>query len=235
MPPPGYRERLGLGLRGTAAGGLRAEPDGPGADAACAREAARSTRSPDDDGTLLRVNQRALTNTVEQLTGFAPALLALAARRVRPVGCRSSSRRVLVFALARLVFWGGYLLGPLARAPGMAATFAVNVGDAGCRGTRCGGRSSQRPDIRPAPNTAAHSSARERDLAGDDGGDHLPGRRQRFHASGETFQPGIEVARDPLQLGVGVPGDPLEPGVEVTGKSLEPGVELAAEFARTCR
>jgi uncharacterized membrane protein YecN with MAPEG domain len=33
----------------------------------------------------------------------------------------------LVFALARLVFWAGYLLGPLARAPGMAATFAINV------------------------------------------------------------------------------------------------------------
>jgi hypothetical protein len=25
------------------------------------------------------------------------------------------------------VFWGGYLLGPLLRAPGMAATFVINV------------------------------------------------------------------------------------------------------------
>jgi hypothetical protein len=33
----------------------------------------------------------------------------------------------VVFAVARLVFWGGYLIGPLLRAPGMAATFAVNV------------------------------------------------------------------------------------------------------------
>jgi len=32
-----------------------------------------------------------------------------------------------VFGVARLVFWGGYLVGPLLRAPGMAATFAVNV------------------------------------------------------------------------------------------------------------
>jgi hypothetical protein len=74
----------------------------------------------------LQVNQRVLTNTVEQLTGFAPALLALAAG--------ASAARMpmilaaaLVFALMRLVFWGGYLLGPLLRAPGMAATFAINI------------------------------------------------------------------------------------------------------------
>jgi len=78
------------------------------------------------DDAWLQVNQRALTNTVEQLAGFVPALLALAA------GAASGWMRFvvaagLVFALARLVFWAGYLLGPLARAPGMAATFAINV------------------------------------------------------------------------------------------------------------
>ncbi len=78
------------------------------------------------DGAALRVNQRALTNTVEQLAGFAPALLALAAG-VPPGSMRYVVAAGLVFALARLVFWGGYLLGPLLRAPGMAATFAVNV------------------------------------------------------------------------------------------------------------
>ena len=77
-----------------------------------------------DDATLL-VNQRALTNTAEQLAGFAPALLAVAA------GVSSDQMRFVVasgvvFAVARLVFWAGYLLGPTLRAPGMAATFAVN-------------------------------------------------------------------------------------------------------------
>ncbi len=78
------------------------------------------------DDAPLRVNQRALTNTVEQLAGFAPALLAVAA------GVSSDRMRFVVaagvvFAAARLVFWGGYLLGPMMRAPGMAATFAVNI------------------------------------------------------------------------------------------------------------
>ena len=33
----------------------------------------------------------------------------------------------VVFALARLVFWIGYLIAPIARAPGMAATFAATL------------------------------------------------------------------------------------------------------------
>jgi uncharacterized membrane protein YecN with MAPEG domain len=79
-----------------------------------------------DNATLL-VNQRALTNTVEQLAGFAPSLLALAA------GVSSDRMRFVVaagvvFAVARLVFWAGYILGPMMRAPGMAATFAINIG-----------------------------------------------------------------------------------------------------------
>ena len=78
------------------------------------------------DGRLLQVNQRALANTVEQLTAFAPALLAVAARA--PAGWMSSVVAAgLVFGLARLVFWGGYLVGPLGRSPGMAATYAINV------------------------------------------------------------------------------------------------------------
>ena len=78
------------------------------------------------DGRLLQVNQRALANTVEQLTAFAPALLAVAARA--PAGWMPSLVAAgLVFGLARMVFWGGYLVGPLGRSPGMAATYAVNV------------------------------------------------------------------------------------------------------------
>lgn len=78
------------------------------------------------DTRLLQVNQRAVTNTVEQLAGFAPALLALAAGA--PSGWMPSVVSAgLVFGLMRLIFWGGYLLGPLLRAPSMAATFAINV------------------------------------------------------------------------------------------------------------
>ena len=32
-----------------------------------------------------------------------------------------------VFALARLVFWAGYLTAPILRAPGMAASFAASA------------------------------------------------------------------------------------------------------------
>jgi hypothetical protein len=78
------------------------------------------------DSVLLRKNQRVITNTVEQMTIFVPALLALAAgapgARMAPVVAAAWT-----FALARLAFWIGYLAGTLLRAPGMAATFAINV------------------------------------------------------------------------------------------------------------
>jgi uncharacterized membrane protein YecN with MAPEG domain len=78
------------------------------------------------DGRLLQVNQRALANTVEQLTAFAPALLAVSAHA--PADWMPSVVAAgLVFGLARLAFWGGYLVGPLGRSPGMAATYAINV------------------------------------------------------------------------------------------------------------
>jgi uncharacterized membrane protein YecN with MAPEG domain len=79
-----------------------------------------------DDGKLLQVNQRVLTNTVEQLAGFVPSLLALAAG-VASGWMRHVVAAGLTFAAARLAFWVGYLRGPATRAPGMAATFAVNV------------------------------------------------------------------------------------------------------------
>jgi hypothetical protein len=78
------------------------------------------------DSRFLQVNQRALTNTVEQLAGFVPALIALAAA-APPIWRPGVVALGYVFGAARLVFWGGYLMGPLLRAPGMAATFAVNL------------------------------------------------------------------------------------------------------------
>jgi uncharacterized membrane protein YecN with MAPEG domain len=79
-----------------------------------------------DDWRLL-VNQRVISNTVEQLAGFVPAMLAVAAG-VSPGWMSFVVAAGLVFAAARLVFWAGYMLGPLLRAPGMAATFGVNIG-----------------------------------------------------------------------------------------------------------
>jgi hypothetical protein len=75
------------------------------------------------DGRLLVVNQRAITNTVEQLACFAPSLLALSAAAASPPLLALG----LTFATARLAFWVGYLIAPILRAPGMAATGAVNL------------------------------------------------------------------------------------------------------------
>ena len=79
-----------------------------------------------DDSRLL-ANQRVISNTVEQLAGFAPSLLAVAAAGPpgRMVWVIAAG---LVFALARLTFWAGYLMHPLWRAPGMAATLTVGLG-----------------------------------------------------------------------------------------------------------
>jgi hypothetical protein len=73
-----------------------------------------------DEARFLRTNQRVISNSVEQLMIFAPALLAHAAMP-------GVLALAVVFAFARLAFWAGYLAAPLARAPGMAATIAVNL------------------------------------------------------------------------------------------------------------
>ena len=79
---------------------------------------------------LLAVNQRVISNTVEHGLVFALALLALAGT--------ASSRMMpqvlalaVVFAAARVVFWAGYLIAPMGRAPGMAATAAATAGALG--------------------------------------------------------------------------------------------------------
>ena len=78
------------------------------------------------DGRFLRVNQRVISNTVEQLAILGPAMVALAAGA--PVARMAEVVAIpLVFALARLVFWAGYLAAPLLRAPGMAATCAASA------------------------------------------------------------------------------------------------------------
>ena len=78
------------------------------------------------DSRFLVLNQRVITNSLEQLAVFAPALLAWAAG-----GGAGAMPGVLaagfVFGLARAAFWLGYLINPFGRAPGMAATIALNV------------------------------------------------------------------------------------------------------------
>jgi uncharacterized membrane protein YecN with MAPEG domain len=78
------------------------------------------------DSRFLVVNQRVIANTVEQSLCFVPAMLALSAV-ASPYRMGMVVALGLTFAVARLVFWAGYLAAPLLRAPGMAATVVVNV------------------------------------------------------------------------------------------------------------
>lgn len=78
------------------------------------------------DSRLLQINQRVIGNTVEQLAVFAPALLAWAAG-ADAAAMPGVIALGMVFAAARLVFWVGYLIDPLARALGMAPSFVATL------------------------------------------------------------------------------------------------------------
>jgi uncharacterized membrane protein YecN with MAPEG domain len=78
------------------------------------------------DGRLLAVNQRVIGNTLEQMALFAPALLAWAAGAA-PGEMRWVIALGPVFAAARLVFWAGYVIDPMARAAGMAPSFVASL------------------------------------------------------------------------------------------------------------
>jgi len=69
-----------------------------------------------------RVNQRVLTNTVEQAAAFVPIILALATR-LPPAQLKLLPIAVLIWSSGRLLFWGGYHLAPHWRAPGFDWTF----------------------------------------------------------------------------------------------------------------
>jgi MAPEG family len=78
------------------------------------------------EGRFLAVNQRVITNTVEHMLVFAPSLLALAAR-VSGARMPDVIALAIVFAVARVAFWAGYLVTPIGRGPGMAATVAATA------------------------------------------------------------------------------------------------------------
>ncbi len=75
---------------------------------------------------FLAVNQRVITNTVEHMAVFAPAVLALAAG-VDGAHMPGVIALAIVFAAARAVFWAGYLVGPMGRGFGMAATLVTTA------------------------------------------------------------------------------------------------------------
>jgi uncharacterized membrane protein YecN with MAPEG domain len=75
----------------------------------------------------LKVHCRVMQNTLEQLLWFALCLLPLSTylspnqARLIPILC-------VFFAVARLVYWWGYLRsGTLGRAPGVQLTFSLNI------------------------------------------------------------------------------------------------------------
>jgi hypothetical protein len=73
------------------------------------------------------VNGRVADNTLQQFVIFAVGLLALAT--VLPARSLSVIPAVCItFAIARIVFWIGYRINPLYRAPGFSSTAYLNLG-----------------------------------------------------------------------------------------------------------
>jgi hypothetical protein len=73
-----------------------------------------------------RVNQRVLSNTVEQAMIFVPALLALAAR-VPPSQVHILPVLTCVWCAGRILFWVGYRIRPSLRGPGFEWTLYSSV------------------------------------------------------------------------------------------------------------
>jgi uncharacterized membrane protein YecN with MAPEG domain len=75
----------------------------------------------------LKVHCRAMQNTLEQLLWFALCILSLATQ-LSPSQARLIPILCVFFALARFVYWWGYLRrSTLGRAPGVQLTFSLNI------------------------------------------------------------------------------------------------------------
>ena len=73
------------------------------------------------------INGRVADNTTQQFLLFLAGSLGVAAS-VRPAWLQVVGAAAIVFVVARLVFWIGYRIHPLYRAPGFAATMYLNLG-----------------------------------------------------------------------------------------------------------
>jgi hypothetical protein len=73
------------------------------------------------------INGRVADNTTQQFLLFLAGSLGVAAS-VPPAWLQVVGAAAIVFVVARLVFWIGYRLHPLYRAPGFAATAYLNLG-----------------------------------------------------------------------------------------------------------
>ena len=99
-----------------------ADPEG---NARFLGEAIDPTLGKEDHKTI--VNGRVADNTLQQFTIFAVALLALAV--TIPADQMSFAPAVAItFVIARIVFWIGYRIHPLYRAPGFSSTAYLNLG-----------------------------------------------------------------------------------------------------------
>jgi uncharacterized MAPEG superfamily protein len=75
----------------------------------------------------MQIDARVAGNTFEQTFGFAIASLALST--VVPMNhLQAVWACAIVFVVARAVFWIGYRINPLYRAPGFSSTAYLNLG-----------------------------------------------------------------------------------------------------------
>ena len=88
-------------------------------------EAIDPTLRKEDAATL--INGRVVENTQQQYLLFLVGTLALSTRLTADQ-MRVIPAAVIVFVVARILFWIGYRIHPLYRAFGMAATIYLNVG-----------------------------------------------------------------------------------------------------------
>jgi len=75
----------------------------------------------------MEINGRFVDNTAQQLLLFSIATLSLCTV-LTPSSMRVIPAAVTVFVIARTVFWIGYRIRPIYRAPGMSATGYLNAG-----------------------------------------------------------------------------------------------------------